>query len=65
MKAKIGDIVEIKTTAGLAYALYSHQHTKPPKFGSLIRVFDRLYETRPTNVEALVENEVIFSTFYS
>jgi hypothetical protein len=64
MKVKIGDIAEIKTSAGLAYALYSHQHTKPPKFGSLIRVFDHLYEARPANIEALVESEVMFSTFF-
>jgi hypothetical protein len=64
MNIKMGDIVEIKTASEIAYALYSHQYAKPPKFGSLIRVFDLLYEIRPERLEDLVENQVMFSTFF-
>jgi hypothetical protein len=64
MRAKIGDIVEIQTGVGIAYALHSHRHTDSPKFGSLIRVFDSLYEVRPQNLDHLAQTEVMFSTFF-
>ena len=45
-RVQIGDIIEIPTTKGLAYAQYTHQH---PTHGGLIRVFDVLFENRPGN----------------
>src|SRR5260370_591517 len=59
-RAKIGDIIEIPTVKGLAYAQYTHQH---PTHGGLIRVFDRLFESRPTDLKQLVNEPVRFSTF--
>ncbi len=47
-RKKIGDVYEIQTQKGLAYFQYTHEYTKPPKWGSLIRVFDGFYETRPS-----------------
>lgn len=60
-KAKIGDIIEIPTSKGLAYAQYTHQH---PQFGGLIRVFDEIYKGRPENFSSLVNGQVRFSTFF-
>jgi len=60
-KSKIGDIIEIPTSKGLAYAQYTHQH---PQFGGLIRVFDTLQDQRPTDFVSLVNGTVRFSTFF-
>lgn len=50
-RAKIGDVIEIDTGDGLAYAHYSHKH-KP--FGALLRVFNRRYPERPADLAAMV-----------
>lgn len=42
---QLGDVIEIETPKGLAYAQYSHEH---PEMGSLIRVLPGLYRERPT-----------------
>jgi hypothetical protein len=60
-RPRIGDIIEIPTAKGLAYAQYTHQH---PQFGGLIRVFDTLHEKRPDNFGSLVKGDVRFSTFF-
>jgi hypothetical protein len=59
-RAKIGDIIEIPTTKGLAYAQYTHQHAT---HGGLLRVFDLLFESRPNDLSNLVGGSVRFSTF--
>lgn len=64
MKARFGDIVEIKTSKGLAYALYTHRHTDPPKFGALIRIFDQLFQARPADFTELITTAIRFSTFF-
>ena len=63
-KVKIGDIVEIETSQGFAYAIYTHRHAKPPTFGALLRIFDRLYPGRRTNLEDLPTTPIRFSTFF-
>ncbi|MCY2926143.1 MAG: hypothetical protein NT031_12015 [Planctomycetota bacterium] len=35
MKVNVGDVIEIKTSKGLVYALYTHRH---PQYGALLRV---------------------------
>jgi hypothetical protein len=60
-RPKIGDVMEIPTTKGLAYAQYTHQHTQ---FGGLIRVFDAIFESRPRDFSELVQGPVRFSTFF-
>ena len=64
MSGKVGDIVEIRTSIGIAYALCSHEHTEKPKFGCLIRVFEPLYKARPNNITEVVESDVLFTTFF-
>jgi|SRR5882762_10347375 len=60
-RPKIGDIIEIPTSKGLAYAQYTHQH---PQFGGLIRVFETLFQQRPDDFISLVNGPVRFSTFF-
>jgi hypothetical protein len=64
MKVRFGDIVEIKTSKGLAYAIYTHRHTQPPKYGALIRVFDQLYQSRPVRTDELISTPIRFSAFF-
>jgi hypothetical protein len=59
-KSKIGDVIEIRTNKGLAYAQYTHKH---PQYGGLIRVFDHLFSSRPSKFDKLVQEPVRFSTF--
>lgn len=49
IQKKIGDVIEIPTSKGLAYVQYTHQHTSPPVWGSLIRVLQGFYKTRPSD----------------
>jgi hypothetical protein len=60
-KPKIGDVIEIPTSQGLAYAQYTHQH---PQMGGLIRVFDRVFRDRPRSFDNLVRGPVRFCTFF-
>jgi len=61
MKVKCGDIIEIKTSKGIAYALYTHRH---PRYGALLRVFDGLFATSPDNLGDIVTLAVRFATFF-
>jgi hypothetical protein len=60
-KPRVGDIVEMRTDRGLAYALYTHEHKS---FGSLLRVFRRAFSSRPTEFETLLEEALQFATFF-
>jgi hypothetical protein len=60
-RVQIGDIIEIPTAKGLAYAQYTHQHRT---HGGLIRVFDALFDGRPDDFLKLVNGTVRFSTFF-
>jgi len=61
VKVQFGDIVEIRTRKGLAYAQYTHRHEN---YGALIRVFDRLYKSRPADIAEVASNPVRFTTFF-
>lgn len=60
-RTQIGNIIEIPTAKGLAYAQYTHHH---PTHGGLIRVFDVLFQSRPSAFSELVMGLVRFSTFF-
>ena len=60
-RVKIGDMVEIKTTRGFAYAHYTHKHKQ---YGALLRVFQGLYDAPPSNLEDVVRQKVAFSCFF-
>ena len=58
---KIGDVIEIMTGKGYAYAQYTHKH---PQYGALLRVFRGLYASRPDRLEDILKHEIQFSTFF-
>ena len=64
-RKKIGDVFEVSTSKGLAYFQYTHEHTKPPKWGSLIRVLEGFYDKRLSQEELidLVKKPHRFQTF--
>src|SRR5437016_426711 len=59
-KATIGDLIEIPTSRGFAYAQYTHQH---PQWGGLVRVFDTMFQERPKDPSVITDGAVRFSTF--
>ena len=60
----LGDIVEINTPKGFAYAQYTHKHTKPPRFGELIRVLPGLFEEEPEDFSQIVRERERFFVFF-
>jgi hypothetical protein len=60
-KARIGDVVEIKTSRGLVYAQHTHS---VPKWGALICVFQGAHDRRPADLAAVVQGPAQFLTFF-
>ena len=60
-RVAIGDVVEIKTRKGLAYALYTHSDEQ---WGAVIRVFETTYPVRPVEFQTIVNGPVQFTTFF-
>ena len=58
---RVGDIIEIQTPTGLAYAQYTHRHST---YGALLRVFSSIFAARPSDFSAVVNQEPQFSTFF-
>ena len=65
IKKKIGDVIEIPTSKGLAYVQYTHEHTAPPVYGSLIRVLKGFYQRRLSieDLQKIVNKPHRFQTF--
>jgi hypothetical protein len=64
IRPQIGDVIEIETPRGLAYAQYTHEHRDPPRYGSLLRVLPGLYEMRPAEFATLVAEDERFWVFF-
>jgi hypothetical protein len=60
-RTKIGDIVEISTSLGYAYAQYTH---KNPQYGALLTVLPGFYNQRPENFEDIVGGTPRFLCFF-
>lgn len=60
-RPQIGDIIEIPTPKGLAYAQYSHED---PLMGSLLRVLPGLNAVRPAGFSDLVRMPERFVVFF-
>jgi len=52
---KQGDLIEMLTVRGLAYAQVTH---KVPLFGTLIRVLEPIVPERPSDLEAIARSRV-------
>jgi len=61
VRPKFGDIIEIKTSKGLAYALYTHRNKQ---YGALLRVFGHILPSRPSHFDTLVSGRPQFETFF-
>lgn len=64
LRPMIGDVIEIPTPNGLAYAHFTHKHDVPPKWGALLRVLPGLFSERPSDFAELVERPPAFVTFF-
>src|SRR5882724_12682696 len=64
VRPQLGDVIEIETPKGLAYAQYTHEHRQPPRYGSLLRVLPGTYAERPPDFADLVAQEERFSVFF-
>jgi hypothetical protein len=63
-RPRIGDIIEIETPQGFAYAQFTHHHRDPPRYGALIRVLPGIYAERPPDFSELVKRPPLFMTFF-
>jgi hypothetical protein len=60
-KILIGDVIEISTAKGLAYAQFSHNHAR---YGVLLRILPGFFDTRPANLKEVVAHQELFVTFF-
>lgn len=60
-RARIGDVLEIATPAGLAYFQYTHQNAM---MGWLIRVLPGLFEKRPEDFAELARGRERYFIFF-
>jgi hypothetical protein len=60
-RVKLGDIIEIRTPGGVAYAQYINRHRM---YGALLRVFSTLHKARPAKVQLILNDDVQFVCFF-
>ncbi|MAZ20245.1 hypothetical protein [Roseovarius sp.] len=60
-RAKIGDVIQILTSGGVAYGQFTHKHGR---FGPLLSVFDGFYAKAPDNFSQVVAERPNFNTFF-
>lgn len=60
----LGDIIEIPVSAGVAYAQYVLNHTQPPAYGPVLRVFPGFNETPLGAYDDLLQTEERYLIFY-
>jgi len=60
-RLKLGDIVEIATGSGLAYAQYTQKHSQ---YGVLITIFPGLHSDRPQSFEDITRKGRQFECFF-
>jgi hypothetical protein len=62
-RVRVGDIFEIPVSSGLAYAQCTFDHTAPPCYGSLLRVFETKYASRPEDWSDVLKQPEQFAAF--
>ncbi|BCJ06915.1 hypothetical protein PRtIB026_A33390 [Pseudomonas sp. RtIB026] len=60
-RVKLGDVLQILTNAGVAYAQVTHKH---PRYGHLIRAFAGYHEQTPKDFSAVVDAQPQFTAFF-
>lgn len=63
VRVRIGDVIEIATSSGMAYVQLTHRHSTPPHYGDLVRVLPGIFEQRPIDIEHLVQQLERFACF--
>lgn len=63
-RPRIGDVIEIKTPKGFAYAQYTYNYRERPVYGALIRILPGLYSSRALNFSDLVQEKERFFVFF-
>lgn len=61
-RPRIGDVIEISTLKGFAYAQFTHKHAGN---GALIRILPGIFQVRPGEFATLVLQPPQFSTFFA
>jgi hypothetical protein len=61
IRPQLGDVIEIPTPSGFAYAQFTHKH---PRYGALIRVLPGLFLERPSEFAQIVEEMELFVAFF-
>jgi hypothetical protein len=61
VRPRIGDVIEIPTSKGFAYAQFTHKHER---YGALLRVLPGLFPQRPLDLGELAGQLPVFSTFF-
>lgn len=60
-KIKLGDVLQVLTSQGVAHAQVTHKHSE---FGFLIRVFTGFHNVQPKDFSIVVNGELQFSAFF-
>lgn len=60
-RIKVGDLVEIPTSKGLAYAQFT---LKEKQWGALLRILPGFHPERPSNFSGLVREREVFVVFF-
>ncbi len=60
-KVKVGDLIQVLTSQGVAYAHYTHKHDE---YGYFIRVFTGFYAEVPMDYDKVCNSNVLFSAFF-
>jgi hypothetical protein len=60
-RLQLGDVIEIETSKGLAYAQYVNNHKL---HGTLLRVLVGLFNLRPEDIKALVDQKERYYVFF-
>ena len=63
-RPRVGDVIEIETPKGLAYAQYTYNYKESPVYGPLIRVLPGLFASRPPDFSGLVLERERFFVFF-
>jgi hypothetical protein len=61
VRPRLGDIIEIATPDGVAYAHYTHKH---PQYGALLRIIPGIHAKPLSNFAELVKCSPQFLTFF-
>jgi hypothetical protein len=61
VRPQIGDVIEIATPKGFAYAQFTHKHER---YGVLLRVLPGLHSQQPFAFGELTAQRSLFSTFF-